>query len=105
MIQLWWDYCTTPEFEDTQNINSCSKFDKNRKLEWYYKEWWKLKLYTGLAGEHAFYLLGYKWWVHKPSHITVWDTKTGKHTYPIQEWMRKWDAMDNKSIIIYEKNK
>lgn len=103
MIQLWWDYCTTPEFEDTPNINSCSKFDKNRKLEWYYKEWWELKLYTGLAGEHAFYLLWYKWGVHKPSHIIVWDTKTGKHTYPLHEWMRKWNAMDNKSIIIYNK--
>jgi len=103
MIQLWWDYCTNPEFEDTENINSCSKFGKNRKLEWYYKEDGELKLYTGLAGEHAFYLLGYKWWVQSPTDIIVWDTKTGKHTYPVEEWMRKWNAMENKSIIIYKK--
>lgn len=103
MVQLWWDYCTQPEFEDTKNTNSCSRFGKNRKLEWYYKENWELKLYTGLAGEHAFYLLGYKWGIHQPTHIIVWDTKTGKHTYPMVEWKRKWNAMENKSIIIYKK--
>jgi hypothetical protein len=103
MVQLWWDYCTQPEYEDTPNTNSCSRFWTNRKLEWYYKEGGKLKLYTGLAGEHAFYLLGYKWGITKPTHIIVWDTKTGKHTYPISEWLRKWNAMENKSIIIYKK--
>jgi hypothetical protein len=105
MVQLWWDYCTTPKYEDTENRNSCSRFGKNRKLEWYYKENWELKHYTGLAGEHAFYLLGYKWGVINPTHIIVWDTQTGKHTYPINEWMRKWNAMENKSIIIYKKYK
>ena len=103
MVQLWWDYCTNPQFEDTENINSCSRFWENRELQWYYKEDWELQLYTGLAWEHAFYLLGYKWWANNPTDIIVWDTKTGKHTYPISEWMRKWNAMDNKSIIIYKK--
>jgi hypothetical protein len=28
---------------------------------------------------------------------------TGKHTYPIKEWIRKWNKMENKSIIIYKK--
>ena len=103
MIQLWWDYCTNPEFEDTENTNSCSRFGKDRKLEWYYKENWELKSYTGLAWEHAFYLLGYKWGVQNPTDIIVWDTQTWKHTFPISEWLRKWNAMDNKSIIIYKK--
>jgi hypothetical protein len=103
MVQLWGDYCTNSEYEDTDKKNSCSRFWKNRKLEWYYKENWELKLYTGLAWEHAFYLLGYQWGVTNPTHIIVWDTQTGKHTYPIAEWMRKWNAMENKSIIIYKK--
>ncbi len=100
MVQLWWDYCTTAKYEDTKNKNYCKYLNSQRKLEWYYKQWNKLLKHEWLIWEHAFYLLWYKWWVNNPSHIIVWDTKTWKHTYPTIEWMRKWDRMQNRSIII-----
>jgi len=103
MVQLWWDYCTTPKYEDTDNRNTCKKLTSSRKLEWYYEENWKLIKHTWLVWEHAFYLLWYSWWVENPTHIIVWDTKTGKHKFPIKEWYRKWDKMQNRSIIIYGK--
>ena len=74
------------------------------KKKWKYKdENWELKIYKWLNWEHAFYLLWYKWNYKKPTHIIVWDTMTGKHTYPTNKWMRKWDKMQNRSIIIYAK--
>jgi len=100
MVQLWWDYCTIPEFEDTKNKNYCSDISENRKLIWYYEENWKLSEHKWLIWEHAFYLLWYKWWINKPTHIIVWDTKTWKHTFPTKEWIRKWNMMDNRSIIV-----
>jgi len=103
MVQLWADYCTTPKFEDTSNTNTCKFLNLERKLTWFYKENGKLIKHEWLAGEHAFYLLWYKWGTENPSHIIVWDTMTGKHTYPIKEWIRKWNKMENKSIIIYKK--
>ena len=103
MIQLWWDYCTNPDYEDTQHKNNCKLFSENRSLEWYYEEDWKLIKHEWLNGEHAFYLLGYKWWIMNPTEIIVWDTMTGKHIYPISEWMRKWDKMQNRSLIVYAK--
>jgi hypothetical protein len=39
-----------------------------------------------------------------PTHIRVWDTDTGYHLYPVVEWMRKWEAMDYRSIIISKKD-
>jgi len=103
MVQLWWDYCTNPIYEDTNNKNKCKYLNSERKLEWYYKSKWKLIKYKWLSWEHAFYLLWYKWWVYNPSHIIVWDTITGKHIYNIKEWFRKWNKMQNRSIIIYNK--
>ena len=102
MVQLWWDYCTTPKYEDTQNKNSCKNFYWNRELIWYYKEWNSLIKHTGLSWEHAFYLLWYTGGVENPDTITVWDTQTGKHSYPTSEWMRKWNMMQNRSIIAYK---
>lgn len=102
MVQLWWDYCTDPDFEDTDNKNTCKYFNSDRKLIWYYEENWELIKHEWLIWEHAFYLLWYIWWVDNPSHIIVWDTMTGKHIYAIEEWIRKWDKMQNRSIIIYK---
>jgi len=100
LVQLWWDYCTKSEYEDTSKKNNCKYIDYERKLTWYYKKDKKLLKYEWLIWEHAFYLLWYKWGVNNPTHIIVWDTKTWKHTYPTKEWMRKWDRMQNRSIII-----
>ncbi len=105
MVQLWWDYCTEPKYEDTENRNPCKDFYDDRKIEWYYKKGWELVKHEWLIWEHAFYLLWYKWWVENPNHIIVWDTLTWRHVYPINEWMRKWDKMQNRSIIVYKKQK
>jgi len=37
-IQLWGDYCTTPEYEDTENTNKCFTIDDDRTRTWYYKD-------------------------------------------------------------------
>ncbi len=75
-IQLWWDICTTPEYDDwelklwdiTQEDvdnwknakNSCWSFGQDRKTVWYYEEDWKLIKHQGLIWEHNFYLLWYE---------------------------------------------
>lgn len=118
-VQLWGDICTTPEYDDwelalediTQEDvnkgknakNECWSFGQDRKRVWYYKEGEKLIKHQGLIWEHNFYLLGYEWDIDNPVNIIVWDTSTGKHTYPVKEWMRKWEEMDFRSIIIYSK--
>ncbi len=55
---------------------------------------------VGLSGEHAFVLLGYIGSPSRPSHLIVWDTYTGRHIYPISEWMRKWSLIQYRSLII-----
>jgi len=104
MVQMWWDYCTDPKYEDTDNKNPCKDFYKDRKIEWYYKKNWELIKYEWLIWEHAFYLLWYKWGVENPTDIIVWDTLTWRHVYPTNEWLRKWDRMQNRSIIVYKKD-
>ena len=121
MVQLWWDWCTNPIFEDwiidkteidAKKValwyswkNYCSTFKKERKLEWYYKDWELYKKHIGLIWEHAFYLLWFEWKIDNPSKIIVWDTDTWYHKYDIKEWMRKWGRMDYRSIIISKKKK
>lgn len=116
MVQLWWDWCTKNDFDDwtinkldinqekvDKNIyakNYCATTDIDRKIEWYYYEDWQLKKNIWLIWEHSFYLLWYEWWVENPTKIIVWDTDTGYHKYDTKEWMRKWNLMDNKSIIV-----
>ena len=56
--------------------------------------------FVGLSGDHAFILIGYEGSRTHPTHIRVFDTNTGFHLYPISEWMRKWNAMDNRSLIV-----
>lgn len=102
-IQLWGDYCTAPQYEDTQKKNRCVTLNKDRTLSWYYKDiHGNLVAHTGLAGEHAFFLLGYTGNKYQPKKIIVWDSRTWKHSYEKKEWMRKWKMMQYKSLIIYE---
>lgn len=118
-IQLWWDRCTYPEYEDwikevkyklTQKDlekwinwkNKCIYPFKDRILTWYIKEDdWSLKEHKWLNWQHAFYLLWYKWSIIDPTHIIIWDTNTWKHTYETKEWLRKWSKMDDRSIVIH----
>ena len=105
-VQLWWDYCTTPEYEDTDEKNTCKTLNSDRTLEWYYEdEFGNLKKHTWLAWEHAFFLLGYTGTKYNPQEIIVWDSQTGKHSYKKKEWMRKWEMMQYRSIIIYDDKK
>jgi hypothetical protein len=121
-IQLWWDYCTTPNIDDwiiklksNQKLtkeqikkwinakNICYKdWNYNRQIIWYYLENEKYIEIKWLNWEHAFYLLWYKWWIENPTHIIVWDTYTWKHIYSIKEWLRKWELVENRSLIIYK---
>ncbi len=118
MVQLWWDWCTREQYEDwiietkhqlTQEQankkisakNQCWNVDKDRSLSWKYKDSsWNLINHTGLNGQHAFVLLWWKWSIKNPTHIRVWDTDTGYHEYQTQEWMRKWKAMDYRSVVV-----
>ncbi|MDD3303017.1 MAG: hypothetical protein PHN31_05645 [Candidatus Gracilibacteria bacterium] len=116
-VQLWGDICTTSDYddgelelsdikqEDVDNgknaKNSCWSFGQDRKIVWYYEEDGKLIKHQGLIGEHNFYLLGYEGELENPTNIIIWDASTGKHIYPIDEWLRKWEEMDFRSIIIY----
>lgn len=118
MVQLWGDWCTKLEYDDgvlenkreIKSIdiwdfisakNTCYNVDEPRKLYWkYYNNYWELVDHTWLDGEHAFILLWWKGEITNPSHIRVWDTDTGYHLYPTTEWMRKWRAMDYRSIIV-----
>jgi hypothetical protein len=75
--------------------------NQDRTLSWSYVN--NVGVYVsheGLDGQHAFILLGWKWDINNPSHIRVWDTNTGYHEYETIEWMRKWEAMDYRSVII-----
>lgn len=114
-VQLWWDICTYTEYEDGKLqyvnqdiidkwfnwINYCLSSKEDRILSWNVKNSnWIIKQINWLNWEHAFYLLWYRWWVENPTYIIVWDTNTWKHTYKIEEWLRKWWKMDNRSLIV-----
>jgi len=118
MVQLWGDWCTDPAYEDwtikssefTEKdanmwkswINYCVNFASKRELNWLYKENWKLISQKWLNWEHAFYLLWYEWGIDNPDKIIVWDTYTWLHKYSTIEWMRKWEKLDYRSIIVYK---
>lgn len=118
MIQLWWDWCTRDEYEDwtidKKDINDekiknkisaknyCASTMDDRKLEWYYIENYKFVKHTGLIWEHAFYLLWYEWGVDDPSKIIVWDSDTWYHKYETEEWLRKWELMNYRSLVIFK---
>ena len=111
-VLLWWDWCTSPSFEDgilksggkwiipffpLPARNTCKAKESERIMNWTTPEG---KQISGLAWEHAFVLLGYIGKVSNPSHIIVWDTYTWRHIYSYGEWMRKWSLMQNRSLII-----
>ncbi len=111
-VILWWDWCTDPRYEDAliswdKSLltkifplpwkNICERFGESRKLTWKTPDG-EEKIW--LSWEHAFVLLGYVWKIENPKYIIVWDTDTGRHTYPIHEWMRKWEMMDFRSLLI-----
>jgi hypothetical protein len=118
MVQLWGDWCTQEKYDDgillsksLLNLteakngisakNSCYNIDEERTLKWQYKNAnWELIYHTWLDGEHAFILLWWKGDIDNPTHIRVWDTDTGYHMYPVSEWMRKWEKMQYRSIVI-----
>lgn len=118
MVQLWGDWCTKIASDDgilesksqltsadaqwgISAKNTCYNVDEPRTLEWKYKDnLWKTVSHIGLDGEHAFILLGWKGDIQNPTHLRVWDTDTGYHSYPLQEWMRKWEKMQYRSIVI-----
>ncbi|MDQ7023166.1 MAG: hypothetical protein Q9M97_06615 [Candidatus Gracilibacteria bacterium] len=108
MVQVWGDICTNPKYysgkETICKIRGKLSWNYKRELKWKYKdENGNYKDYIGLNGEHAFYLLGYKGNYLNPTNIIIWDTMTGKHTYPTSEWMRKWGKMQYRSIVVYAK--
>jgi len=113
-IQLWADTCTYKAFEDWKlkninqslvdqwfnGINYCVYPTKGRIITWYVTQTdWTLKQINWLNGEHAFYLMWYKWGIENPTNIIVWDTHTWRHEYKTEEWMRKWWKMEFRSII------
>lgn len=116
-VQLWWDYTTNPDEEDwtkktvkqddvdkwLSGINYSKNWNKNRNISWNFMRDSKLYEYVWLSWEHAFYLLWYEWVLENPSKIIVWDTLTWKHKYSLKEWMRKWNLMQNRSLVIYSK--
>ncbi|NDK09570.1 hypothetical protein GW846_02225 [Candidatus Gracilibacteria bacterium] len=118
MVQLWGDWCTIPKYEDgdISNLsitnskarngeisgkNECYNVLQDRTLNWsYVNEVGEYISHEGLDGQHAFILLGWKGDITNPSHVRVWDTNTGYHEYQTIEWLRKWKAMDYRTVII-----
>lgn len=111
-IILWWDWCTAPGYEDgilgrdktllkklfpIPGKNKCSNYKAYRYYDWKTKDGKTIK---ALSWDHVFVLLGYIGTKESPSHIIVWDTDTGRHIYPITEWMRKWWLMQYRSLIV-----
>ena len=119
-VQLWGDTCTYPQYEDWKlNSPHIEQYQADKGLNWrnlcdrrvLYKDrkmYWtyvdpttkKTKNIVWLNWEHAYFLLWYKWNINNPTHIIVWDTNTWRHVYPVNEWIRKWDKMENRSIIV-----
>ncbi len=111
-VILWGDWCTTSRYDDGR-VNSvdtfialkfllsaknpCDRPVEQRKFSWKTETG---KVISGLSGEHVFLLLGYIWTRQDPSHIVVWDTDTGRHIFPYDEWMRKWKLLQYRSLII-----
>ncbi len=111
-VILWGDWCTL-EAEDDGMIpsggkwilryfpvaarNECARSSESRKFSWMTPAWKKI---SWLSGEHTFMLLGYigtKEWI---THIIVWDTYTGRHIFSYDEWMRKWQLMEYRSLTV-----
>ena len=110
-VMLWWDWCTDPGSEDGVFIqknkfmrffpiswkNECKRSEEVRTYVWKTPEG---KIISGISWEHAFVLLGYIGKQENITHIIVWDTDTGRHIYPIYEWMRKWKLLQYRALLI-----
>ncbi len=111
-VLLWGDWCTRSEDEDgilsnkksqivklfpVAGKNECERLSENRIMKWTTPDERKI---SGLSWEHAFVLLGYVGKEQSPTHIIVWDTDTGRHIYPIDEWMRKWALLEYRALLI-----
>lgn len=116
-VQMWWDYCTDPDFEDwnidrkitteeslnwLSQKNFCYSFYNERVVTWYTEEWKEIKAWKQ---SHNFVLLGYIWDINNPEKIIIWDTQTWKHIYPTAERLRKWELNDARAIIVYNNKK
>ncbi len=112
LVMLWWDWCTSPWAEDGIVLkidtyiarlflfsakNPCDRSSEDRKFSWSTQSGKKIE---AISGEHVFLLLGYIWNKENPTHIIVWDTDTGKHFYPYNEWMRKWSLLQYRSLSV-----
>lgn len=111
-VIFWADWCTTPAFDDgivdkvdmyiikTFGIaarNLCERNSNERRLSWKTQD---NQTIAGLSWEHAYVLLWYVGDKSNPTHIIVWDTDTGKHIYPILEWIRKWSLLEYRTLIV-----
>ena len=111
-VILWWDWCTDREYEDgilpkwgrhilnyfpLSGKNICTRTSQARMMRWVTPAG---KEIIWLSWEHTFLLLGYMWDVENPTHIIVWDTYTGRHIFPTDEWMRKWKLLNYRYLSI-----
>ncbi len=111
-VILWGDWCTNPVYEDgildrdKKTIarlfpiswkNTCKNWYINRDFTWKTPGW---KEVVAFNWDHVFVLLWYIGTSTSPSHIIVWDTDTGRHIYPTSEWIRKWDHIENRSLVV-----
>ena len=120
-VILWGDICTDPKYEDGQvnmraftreqyraglnGKNNCGSWGMDRTMTWYTWRSDELVKIEGLSGDHVFVLVGYVGPKKNPTHVRVFDTYTGFHTYPVNEWMRKWGMMQYRSLIVSNPNK
>jgi len=113
-VMLWGDWCTSEISEDgilpmhqtdflvrflhIPAMNPCARSERSRIFSWYTNDGKEVRW---ISGEHVFLLLGYYGTIGAPTHVIVWDTSTGRHIFPIDEWMRKWNALDDRSLTIF----
>ncbi len=111
-VILWWDWCTDREYEDgifakwgrhiltyfpLSGKNICTRTSVARVMRWVTPAWKEIR---GLSWEHTFLLLWYTGTPENPTHIIVWDTYTGRHIYPTDEWMRKWKLLNYRYLQV-----
>lgn len=115
-VILWGDWCTE-EWSDDGMIpsgwrwilryfpvaarNECARSSDKRAFSWTTPTG---KIVNGLSWEHTFVLLGYigsDTWI---THVIVWDTYTGRHIFSYDEWMRKWELMEYRSLRVERKH-
>ncbi len=114
-VILWGDWCTESADEDgilpkwwksilqyfpISAKNYCTRSSEKRKFSWQTPE---NRTINAISGEHTFILLWYIGSLDNPTHIIVWDTYTGRHIFSYDEWMRKWELLDYRSLRVEKK--